>query len=362
MFSLEETSLYQSLLFLVLVLFALVKGLNLLFKKRGGPLLYNIVLFVYVICYSLLVSYKEIPVGSDFSQYEYEYYTLNSFKQIFNLKGDYLFYLIAYFCNLFGFTFGQYIFALVTAINFLIFKALKVFSEKNIFLVFFTLCSCFFYYSMTQNIIRQGLGFAFFIYGLASLYKKDTKKSIIFFSIACLMHLIYTVPLLTIYALTRIKKTMWIYIMLLICSSVSASNYNILSNPIFSSLLNVDRFRSYSSTDFDGIATYKVGFRIDFFLFNLFFIFISYKILQLLKKNKYKTDFYDLLHTLFVVMSSLFFLMFHIPFSDRFGLLSWMLIPLLFIPVFTHRLPGNIFINPLTIVIFFTIIYFVFNI
>ncbi|OCK52668.1 hypothetical protein BA768_11160 [Chryseobacterium sp. CBo1] len=362
MFSLEETSLYQSLLFLVLVLFALVKALNLFFKKRDGPLLYDIVLFVYVLCYSLLISYKEIAIGSDFSQYEYEYYTLSSFKQIFNLKGDYLFYLIAYFCNLLGFTFGQYIFALLTTINFLILKALKTFSEKNIFLIFFILCSCFFYYSMTQNIIRQGLGFAFFLCGLAGLYERDKKKFIIYFSVAFLMHLVYIVPLTLLYVFTRIKKTMWIYLLLLICSLISALNYNIFTNAFFTSVLNVERLRSYGSAGSDEIVNYKLGFRIDFFLFNLFFIFISYKILQLLKKNKYKVDFYNLLHKLFVVMSSLFFLMFHIPFSDRFGLLSWMLIPLLFIPVFTHRLPGNIFINPLTIVIFFTIIYFVFNI
>ena len=109
----------------------------------------------------------------------------------------------------------------------------------------------------------------------------------------------------------------------------------------------VDKISNYSSVDLD---SYKIGFRPDFFIFNVFFAivgFYGYKYYD--KKNE--NLFYKRTYNMYLMLSGVFFLMFNSGYSDRYGIFSWVLIPILVSPFFDDFKVKNVFINKGTIIL-----------
>ena len=79
---------------------------------------------------------------------------------------------------------------------------------------------------------------------------------------------------------------------------------------------------------------YGVGFKLSFVLFNSFFLFCF-----LFKRKKSVIDKSDeMLLKLYLINSSIFFLYFYFPYSDRVGMLSWIfLIPLIYNLFLKHQ-------------------------
>ena len=73
------------------------------------------------------------------------------------------------------------------------------------------------------------------------------------------------------------------------------------------------------------ISLYQTGFRLDFSLFNLVFLWVGIRC----RKQFSPDSLYGLIVTLYGLLSSVFVLAFQLPYSDRVGLWSWILIPLI---------------------------------
>ena len=81
-------------------------------------------------------------------------------------------------------------------------------------------------------------------------------------------------------------------------------------------------------------SLYITGFKVQFVAFNSFFLFLFIYIYEQINKLQVFHD-YKVYLKYYILSSSVFFLMFHIPYSDRVGLMSWVVIPVLCSPVFS---------------------------
>ncbi len=98
-----------------------------------------------------------------------------------------------------------------------------------------------------------------------------------------------------------------------------------------------------------------------FVVFNtVFLVILSYISRVVLKYHILLKEEYDILFRYFLVASFVFFMAFQIPYSDRWGLFSWITIPILMAPVFTFSKTNMKFKTP--IVLFFMFIYVFFQV
>ena len=134
--------------------------------------------------------------------------------------------------------------------------------------------------------------------------------------LALILHLSLAVPLL-FYALivkTRLKLSRYLVIYLIASLlSLAGLGFDAFGEEI------LNQFGMYWDLK---QVTYKVGFRQDFFAYNTVFL-----VLFILWRRRYNLE----LIKLYILTSSWFVLCFNIPFSDRWGMYSWILIPLIFI-------------------------------
>jgi hypothetical protein len=122
--------------------------------------------------------------------------------------------------------------------------------------------------------------------------------------------------------LKKISVYFWLalYFIALVLSYLDYGILNI--SPLLVDLLESDKRLIY--IEFDDIK-YEIGFKPQFAIFNSVFLFLG---LYLLKNLKVKEKFRILLKY-FMLSSILFFMAFQIPFSDRWGLFSWIVIPII---------------------------------
>lgn len=199
----------------------------------------------------------------------------------------------------------------------------KLFGSNNMLLVFYLLFSCFFFWSSGTNVLRSGIAFSFFM--LAISYKGKSSKEILFFILSILFHLSFIFPVCAWYIFKYIKISIkYVLIIWGVCLIISYLNINILNNIIQligSTMIN-DRINTYVNFNY---TDYGIGFRLDFIFFSLFFICTS-----LFSRGKiYSDNFYELLLRVYIIANAFFLLTMNIIYSDRFALLSWMLIPVL---------------------------------
>lgn len=107
-------------------------------------------------------------------------------------------------------------------------------------------------------------------------------------------------------------------------------NYGFLNiSPLFLDFLDGNRRLGYLNDDYG----YQIGFKPQFVIFNTFFLFLSLYI-----RNSLKNDFLEKKYTqliyYYIISSIILFMAFQLPFSDRWGLFSWIVIPFLVIPLF----------------------------
>lgn len=211
---------------------------------------------------------------------------------------------------------------------------IRIESKYKIF-VFILFLTQFSFLSMGINILRQGVGISFFI--LASyfyFFKYAKTKALLLFVFAISLHL-SLILYLPMYILARRIGLRTGVIILIIAIVISCLPFNLLDT--LSSLPLVGR-RMDSYLNSDNSIGYRVGFRLDFLLYNSYYILLG---LYLVYKGKgvIKCFLYQESLILYILLTAVFVLTFKVPYSDRFGVLSWVLIPIIVFPVF--YLPKN---------------------
>ena len=148
----------------------------------------------------------------------------------------------------------------------------------------------------------------------------------------------------------------YLYVIYFLTIIFSFLNYGILSfAPFLKNILAGSYRANYITNESD---LYNVGFKPQFVAFNTVFLVFAYYIQSKLKGNSLIFNRYKVIHIYFILSSSIFFMVFQIPYSDRFGLFSWIAIPILVSPLFTYDKSLLRYKTP--IVLFFLLIYLFF--
>lgn len=294
-----------------------------------------------------LIGFREYNVGTDTGNY---YLSLWVEKPEINFSSEFLFDLIALVLRFFNLNYSYFLILIACIFYMLIYKALRNYTEiykTNLLITFFSCMSFFFFLSMSINVIRQGVSLAILLYAYSLwMKKKDNIQIVSLMLLALAFHSTSIIPILiflTSFFINKIKAIPFLFLCYFISIALSYASYGFLNfSPIFTEFLADSNRIGYFSDDDYG---YTIGFKPQFVIFNTFFLFISLYVKSKLSDTDLKNK-YNILVCYYIISSIIFFMAFQLPFSDRWGLFSWVIIPFLISPLFySPFVRGNIKIH-----------------
>lgn len=316
---------YRTLYYVLIFVFFIIGYITNSFHKGKK----HYVIYAIILLLSLFIGNRPINVGADTIAYQYMFDGENGKSLTDTIgKGAPLFVLLLRFCSIFGDV--HFCFTLISFITLLgtYLFAKKICENEDLsspLLLFFSMISMDIFFNQQFNIIRTGIAAVFLYFFFYELYYKQYKTALIYAFISIGLHISMFIPIVILLFINCIKIEEKYYISIYLLSIiVSFFGYGVHS--ISDYLLGYDyrQVQQYlSGEDFD----YKVGFRVDFLIFNTFFLVFF---LYLRKLMNMKSDFFDYCIKYYILTSVVFILWFYIPFSDRIGAFSWNFIPVIF--------------------------------
>lgn len=353
-----------NLCYISIAFIALLSAMALDVKRSKFPRKFfqNIVRF-FIVCFVLLAGLREYDVGADTLMYYYQWLYDIPYESI----SEIVFYLLVRLTKYWELSFT--VFLLIVAAIFYFFMAkgitkVATYYNANIFYVFLSLISLFFMSSMSINIIRQGISLAF-LFCFFSMWLSGIKSRIkyLLLALSFLAHTTAVIPILFFFGIYYWGRKISIYYFIalyLLGVSLALMNVGLLNiAPFITDILGANSRRATYLTDKTDL--YRTGFKPQFVVFNTVFLFLGLYI----RRQKYMIENqwqekHTLLLKYFITSSFLFFMAFQIPYSDRWGLFSWICIPILTAPLFSEA-KHSIRYKTL-VVIFFILIYAFFEI
>ncbi|MBL4745964.1 MAG: EpsG family protein [Flavobacteriaceae bacterium] len=299
--------------------------------------------YVFTVLFLLFSSFlwglRPVHIGADTLGYMYKYVEYCQYQSIdelpIDLSSDIFFMFTQY---LFSRYFSYTIFFLFISvfIHFSVYKVVALFVKKDkvydiqIYFIFL-FCALFSFPSLHSNILRNGLGVSFLLISLGYWYNSRILYSIFFGVMAVFFHKTTLIPIAILVFLSNVNIRRNILIVLYFMSALISFLKLGINNLPFIQSTEYDRARLYLDAT---VNYYRTGFRVDFFLFNTMFllIFLFFRV---------RDKRLNILLNYYLIASSLFFLWFQIPFSDRIGLYSWLAIPIIFFYSMCHNFNRN---------------------
>jgi hypothetical protein len=329
--------LHQTLYFLV-AFSAILLSIRVLVKNEINKSSFfssNFLLLLIITCFTLIVGLRAYNVGTDTINY---YFAWNRYN-LGDATGDLLYYYLMFGVKSLGYSYQVFLF-----LDALIFFVLLYFSIKHLskvfnihqFLLLFAFLSFFFALTLSINVVRQGDSLMLMLFAY-SLYLQGKPKKYVYLCLlgAVLFHLPSLIPIgafLIVKYFKKITFNFWVafYFFGL---TLSYFNYGIINiSPYLAELLEGDKrimYIIFEETD------YEIDFRPQFAVFNTVFLFIGLYNLKSFKNS----EWFDTLLKYYILTSVLFFMAFQIPYSDRWGLYSWIAIPLIIGQAFSKKYP-----------------------
>lgn len=293
-----------------------------------GARTWDSVLFGAATVYSLyFCGLREVNVGTDTPSY-LQYYTLiaqeSGFAATSRVRVEWLFYALVKLISATVANERFYLFVvhLLFLIPFRRFLA-KV-GGPNRGVLFLLYVSCFFYYSLNLNVVRNAVAIGLALPAVWYYHQKRFVPALLLLLIAVQFHftgLIAVGSLLAMSGLPGIHiRILAVFLLVLVVAALGFKLTSLLPYVGFSSLFQA-KLEGYGNRT----SLYQTGFRPDFALFNLVFLGVGIQC----RKNFGPDSFYYFAVTLYGLLSCAFVLSFQIPYSDRVGLWSWVLIPVI---------------------------------
>ena len=293
--------------------------------------------FFPLISLILLVGFRDYNVGTDTGNY---YDGLWLGQSELNFNNEFLFDLLAIVLKSFDLSYTFFLLLISFLFHIFLYGALSKYAKQfkaNLFFAFFACTSLFFFLSMSINVIRQGVSLSILLFSYTLWVEKKNNFLILFFVfLALAFHLTSIIPVLIfiisiLFSSSRCAYFNFLVLVYFLMIFISYFNYGFLNiSPLFLDFLGGDRRSGYFADDDYG---YQVGFKPQFVIFNTFFLLLS-----LYVKNRLKSDFLEKKYTqlvcYYILSSIMLFMAFQLPFSDRWGLFSWVVIPFLVFPLF----------------------------
>lgn len=307
------------------------------FKGYNHKKLQGVLLSLFALAYIILFGTRGINVGVDTENSSSYFLGERVFESLAELK-DIGIYIISMFVRLFSKDINAFLTVLASLYVIPIVISIRRITTNNRLILFFILVSFFFFKSMGINTVRQGIAASFFLLGLTYYLEKKYIPTIVLYFIAFINHASIAV-LIGISLISKLLKTpkipIYIFAIAAVLSFFNVGVYNILVKIPIVNILVEDRLTGYVQ-GIEGIA-YRTGFRLDFFVFNTIFAYIGYLTLSDKNTMSFNRSQYLSIYISYLLASSVFFLMFTAAYSDRFGFLSWLLIPLLLMPYIQNK-------------------------
>lgn len=303
----------------------------------AGDRTWDSLLFGAATVYTLVCcGLRDVTVGIDTPSY-LQYYALIAPESGFAVTGrvrvEWLFFVLVKLIS--ATVANERFYLLVVHLLFLIpfrFFLTKL-DRPNRGLYFLLYVSCFFYYSLTLNVIRHAVAIGLALPAIWFFYQKRYGYTIILLLIAVQFHftaLLMVGCLLVIWLFPRVETyVVPLFLLAVVVVMLGFSPTSLLRYTGFSSLLQA-KLSGYGTR----LSQYQTGFRFDFCLFNGLFLWVG------VQARKYVGgSFYSFAVTLYGLLGSVFVLAFPLPYSDRVGLWSWMLVPIIVGYPVLHRQP-----------------------
>lgn len=317
----------------------------------------KLILITFVIFLILFVGTRGYEIGTDTSNY-YNFYFIptttqvGSYFEVFSrLKSDFLFEVLMSF-SFFHRDFTLFLLTVAIVMNISLYVFVRKFTDygKNgsSLILFLTLASGFSFLAIEINILRNGLSICFILLAIYSILEKNRKKFILYAIIAFMFHRTAIIPITLILVIKLfknipIKYYLFFYVFGILLSMIGFGFHAI---PFFASLGGED----LQKLSYAGGTEYRIGFRLDFVAYNTFFLILFMKFTS----GKSIRD--SFLIKYYILSSVMFFFNFYIPFSDRFGIYSWIIIPLLLYNTINESFPTKkVFISTIVVFAYFII-------
>jgi len=356
----DYRSLFKWVVGLTIVLGSLI--LRTLEKKNGFQRNDRNILILLIVFLIFLSGTRGLNIGTDTPNY-YHFYYLKGIKYIDqgilvffnNFKTDFFFKVIMFITFPLK-NFNIFLFVVALIMNLTLYLFVRKFTQRgergSSLLLFLTIASSIVFYNYQFNIIRNGLSVQFMLICLYYSLKKDYRLSIYFGIIALLFHRTAIIPLACIFIATRSESLKYQYFIFLyiICISLSYIGFGFDKISFLANFNNED----LKALSFNGPTTYQIGFRLDFVLYNSFFLFVFLKFSNL----KNREDIFMIKY--YILSSIIFFFNFNIPYSDRIGGYSWIIIPILLFNTIRNSFPNRqLYLSSLVALAFFLLNYVV---
>lgn len=296
----------------------------------------NILVFLPIIFLIPLLGLRDFDVGTDTYTY-YQILWLTDSR--IGISSEFLFFLIAKILKYFNLSYTYFLFVIAFLFTFIMYFFVRKISTNyraNTFFVFFAYMSMFFFLSLSINVIRQGIALACLLVAYSYFINRESKLKLILFILASLaFHSSSLIPLsiftLVIMSKNTIIQDKYYYLAFTFFVVLSYLNFGLLDMaPTLIDFLGGDNRRVVYLSGDD--SDYNVGFRLDFIIFNTLFLFISIYAKSIIIDKDVK-GVYSSIVRYYIAASCLFFMAFQIPYSDRWGLFSWIVIPLIMSPL-----------------------------
>lgn len=316
-------------------------------------------LLLYVIFFIVLAGTRANTIGTDTNNYYYYFFIpatqVGVVEMFTRLNSGILFEILLSGAVLVNF-YPLFLFSIALVMNVTFYKFVRIFTNNgkdgsSLILFLFLACS-FSFLNIELNIVRNGLAIGFILIAIHYALEENLKKCILFFLIGYLFHRTTIIPFVLVMLIWKFREVPLKYYLLLYVLAIGLSivGFGFHSVSFLTSLGNED----LQGLKFTGETTYEIGFRPDFVGYNtlflgLFFFFIK----STNAKGMYLLKIY-------ILTSTIFFFNFYIPYSDRFGLYSWVIIPLLFYNIINESFPKRkLYISTVVLISFFILNYII---
>lgn len=305
-----------------------------IFGRKYNRKLSKIIYLCFVILILFMFGLRDGNIGVDTSHYLLDFNIVSRFEsfsqalKFSTIARDPFFVSITFLCS--KIMSGQfYLFFLSFIYIWLVHRVINRLTLHYHLLYFISFLCFSFFYSMGINVIRSGISGMLSLLGIITLFNIGERRSskvyvgFIYLFIGFLFHssaiLFFIVFIFVKFVKLRINIFYWTFFIVFFLAS---RGYGIKNIPILGVFIeNNDRISVYAS---DTAVQEASGFNIFGIFFQILGIFYGYYFMR--KRNNFE---YLILNKIYLALSVFYFLCLDLAFSDRFGVLSWILLPLI---------------------------------
>ncbi|MGL6382081.1 EpsG family protein [Aeromonas caviae] len=306
----------------VFVPYYLVICFSLLFvfanKKTVSSDVANVLTIILFVFFVIVIGFRDFDMVGDTRNYIQMFNQVeNDFSGLISSRIEPGFVLFLKLFSLIGLSERQFIFSVAVFQSGLWCFVLRKYIGKpvNLLIGTFIFISMFFFYNLGSNVIRQGIAIPFLILSVHYLLKGEKTKFIVMALPAFLFHKTTLGIILIVYLvhLLKLKTSFWL-VVLAVVTLFSITNLFTMITELGSFYMLKDYGAYIDGTIND---SYKVGFRLDFWLFSMLPVFLFYLL------HKQDKAIFTEKFNIYLALFSLFVFMFALPFSDRIGVYCW---------------------------------------